>query len=318
MGSLRVVRASGPATVQDRGRPGWTHLGVSASGAADPVSLAVGNVLVGNEEAAAAVELTLVGGDFAFDDDAVLALTGSTFTAWIEQGGARLDLPPWTSVAARAGSTLRIGAAVDGARGYLCVGGAIDVPRVLGSASTHLASGLGGHQGRPLRTGDRLRFGGGGASGRRVAETGVAALRAMLHHRTFRATAGPHQERFGAAATAEFFSARFVVSEQSDRMGIRLDGAEIRMPAEPAPMTTEGMPLGAIQIPEGGRPIVLFVEHQTTGGYPVIAGVIAADLPALAHLRPRDTVRFEQIALAEAWSALRERERLLATLEIVG
>ena len=155
MSAIAVVAPGRLTTVQDFGRPGHAASGVSASGAADPIALTIGNRLVGNRDGDPALEMTMVGGSFRFEADAMIALTGA-------DAGARVGdrvVAPWRSTAIGAGETLVCGSLRGGARAYLCIGGGIVVPRLFGSASTHLLTGLGGHEGRALRTGDRLRLG---------------------------------------------------------------------------------------------------------------------------------------------------------------
>ena len=193
--SLIEVRAPGLlTTVQDLGREGFGPMGVSASGAADPVALRIGNRLVGNAEGAAGLEMTLLGGTFVFPERAVVALTGSDF-------GATLDNEPvemWKSVEIRQGQTLRLGPTRTGARCYLCVRGGIDVKLFLGSASTHLLSGLGGFQGRALRQGDVLRIGAASGSFRTFRKRSVSAraVAQLAPRKVLRVTAGPQSDWF--------------------------------------------------------------------------------------------------------------------------
>lgn len=293
MSHIRVIAPGLQTTVQDLGRFGFAHFGVSASGAADSLALRAGNLLVGNTENAAGLEMTLVGGAFEFEDAGVVALTGSDFGA---------ELPLWTAVEVQAGQTVRCGATRSGARCYLCVRGGVGVPKVMGSASTHVMTGVGG---RPLRAGDTLPIGDAA-----VRKPRTAARGAPVYARTgvLRVTQGPQAEWFDG----ELYRGVYVVSEESNRMGLRLRG-----PAIPSPsghMLTEGVALGAVQVPPDGQPTVLFVEHQTTGGYPKPANVISADFWRLGQLRPRDEVRFEEVAMEEALHLLRAQEEWLYAL----
>lgn len=296
-------------TVQDLGRPGYGHLGVSASGAADPVALRIGNRLVGNAETCAALEMTLLGGTFVFSRDTVVAITGSDF-------GPKLDgepVPLWSAFAVAAGQTVACGSTRSGARCYLCVRGGIDVPLFLGSASTHVLSGLGGIEGRALRKGDTLTCGAG------IPTCVVSVPKEGLHPRllhifeprkSLRVTSGPQSEWFPEAARNAFYSNAYLVTEESNRMGLRLDGPRVDS-AMKGQMITEAVSLGAIQVPAGGQPIILFVEQQTTGGYPKVANVIAADISSVGQLRPRDEVRFELVTPAVAHQLICEQEELL-------
>jgi antagonist of KipI len=289
--SIRVVSPGMQTTVQDLGRFGWAHFGVSASGAADPLALRAANLLVGNAENAAALEMTLIGAALEFEQAATVAVTGSDFGA---------GLPLWTAAEVAAGQTVRFGPTRGGARAYLAVRGGLAVPRVMGSASTHVVTGVGG---RPLRSGDVLAIGDGAVRRPRTGSPPPFASAGPL-----RVTAGPQAERF----RGELYEGPYMVSEESNRMGLRLRGAAIPSPA--GGMLTEGVPLGAVQVPPDGQPIILFVEHQTTGGYPKPANVISADFWRLGQLRPRDTVTFERVEMAQAIELLREQERWLYRL----
>jgi biotin-dependent carboxylase-like uncharacterized protein len=256
--------------------------------------------------------MTLIGGRFLFPEGAALALTGSDF-------GATLDEKPiesWTSFEARAGQTLRLGPTRSGARCYLCVRGGIEVKLFLGSASTHILSGLGGHEGRALRKGDVLEIGNANGSYRKRT---VAAkiLEGLSPRKVLRVTPGPQSDWFPEASRHMFYGSAYRVAEESNRMGLRLEGAPIPSPPG-GEMISEGVALGAIQVPEGGQPIVLFVEQQTTGGYPKIANVISADFHSLGQLRPRDEVRFEQVGWETARDLLGEQEKLLASEELIA
>jgi len=275
--------------VQDLGRPGYAHLGISASGAADALSLRAGNLLVGNAEGAAALEMTLLGGAFEFESGALVALTGADFDA---------SIPLWQTVEVKAGGQVRCGHARSGARCYLCVAGGILTPLVLGSASTHLLTSLGGFEGRALKRGDVLPVG-------------------SVNGKVSRRTASPPAPHPAVRVTAlrecaELCEPAWQVAENSDRMGLRLRGPMLA--ASAGHMLTEGVPLGAVQVPPDGQPIILFVEHQTTGGYPKIANVISADFHAVGQLRPRGQVRFEAVSLDAALALLRRQEEWLHAL----
>jgi antagonist of KipI len=313
--SLIEVRAPGLlTTVQDLGREGFGPMGVSASGAADPVALRIGNRLVGNPVGAAGLEMTLLGGTFVFPERAVVALTGSEF-------GATLDNEPvemWKSLEIRQGQTLRLGATRTGARCYLCVRGGIDVKLFLGSASTHLLSGLAGFEGRALRAGDVLRIGTASGSFRTFRKRSVSArsVTQLTPRKVLRVTPGPQSDRFSQEARDAFYAGTYRVMEESNRMGLRLQGAAIASNAG-GEMISEGVSLGAVQITVSGLPIILFVEQQTTGGYPKIANVISADLSSLGQLRPRDEIRFERVEMESARALLMDQEKLLASQELI-
>jgi antagonist of KipI len=239
--------------------------------------------------------MTLLGGTFEFERQGWIAFAGSE----LEHSAV------WEPIAVKAGETVRCGAILGGARCYLCVRGGIDVPLVLGSASTHVVTGIGGFEGRALRKGDILRV------------HPPFAAPTMRHVRVpgrvaapVRVTAGPQKTWFGD----ELFVGPYRVSEQSDRMGLRLEGPVIRRHIRKQ-LLTEGVSLGAVQVAANGQPIILFVEHQTTGGYPKVANVISADLHRIGQLRPREHVAFEPVTLERAIELLREQEAWIQSLK---
>jgi biotin-dependent carboxylase-like uncharacterized protein len=290
---IHVLSPGFLTTVQDLGRYGHAHRGISASGAADALALRAGNLLVGNAENAAALEMTLAGGEFEFESGAVIALTGSDFDA---------GLPRWTPVEVKAGEVVRCRGTKAGARCYLAVRGGIDAPLTLGSASAHLLTGVGG---RALRKGDRLTI---GDAAIRRPRRAAANLPQWARAASVRVTDGPQAAWFAD----ELYASTYTVAEECNRMGIRLKGAA--MPSAAGGMLTEGVALGAIQIPPDGQPIVLFVEHQTTGGYPKPANVISADFWQLGQMRPRDEVRFERVTMDRALELLQAQEKWLYSL----
>jgi antagonist of KipI len=313
--NLLEVRAPGLlTTVQDLGREGFGPLGVSPSGAADPVALRLGNRLVGNAQGAAALELTLLGGTFAFPDGGVIAMAGSHFSPRLD--GAPIET--WTSIAVKPGQILEAGMTSSGARCYLCVQGGFDVSPFLGSASTHLLSGLGGFAGRALRKGDVLKIAPAKEAFRtfRKRRVSARALEKLKPRKVLRVTDGPQRDWFPDAAQQLFLQSAYSVTEESNRMGVRLHGSAIQRDSR-GEMVSEGVSLGAVQIPASGQPIILFVEQQTTGGYPKFANVISADLHSLGQLRPRDEVGFERVDVETALSLLAEQEKLLISNELI-
>jgi antagonist of KipI len=310
---MSVIHVQSPGlltTVQDLGREGFGTLGVSPSGAADPVSFRLGNRLVGNPENAPALEMTLLGGTFLFPNGGLIALTGSNFASTL--AGSPLDL--WTSVDVKPGQTLRVGSTHSGARCYLCVHGGIVVKPFLGSASTHLLSGLGGYHGRALRKGDVLHIGPQTSTFQKRAVV-PQSLERLSPRKTLRVTPGPQSGSFPEPARQLFYRTAYRVAEESNRMGLRLEGPKLAQ-GPSGEMITEGVSIGAVQITAAGLPIILFVEQQTTGGYAKIANVISADLHSLGQLRPRDEIRFEQVDWDTARALLLEQEQLLTSPDL--
>ncbi len=295
---IEVLRAGLCDLVMDQGRPGWAALGVPAGGAADPAALAAANRLVGSDAAAAGLEIILRGPRLRFPLGGVAALTGARFTASRSSGAAlRWD----ETLVLAAGETLSLDQAMDGCRCWLALGGGLAVPPVMGSRSTFLPAGFGGYLGRALRAGDALDLG--------PQASGVHLLRARMpaveRDTPLRVVAGPQAGLFDDAGLAAFFAGTYRVDATSDRRGLRLNGPAVTHAQ--VDMLSQGVLPGAVQIPPDGRPIILGWDGPVTGGYPVIAGVIAADMPKLAQLRPGDAVRFMTIDL-EAARALAGRQ----------
>ncbi len=269
------VLGKGPlATVQDLGRPGYAHLGVSRSGALDQPALERANTLVGNPVAAAGLELSLGRFSALFHTDALVAVTGAT--APVSVGGEEVS----PVVRVREGQTLEVGAPTKGMHCYLAVSGGIDVPPVLGSRSTDTLSGLGP---TPLAVGDRLPFGD---------ETGSpgegAAAPVYRDEILVRVRFGPREDWFRSAE--ELTWNRYTMG-MANRIGARLNGPGLAR-AVAAELPSEGLVAGAVQVPGNGKPIVFLADHPTTGGYPVIAVVHPADLPLIAQARPGTSVVF--------------------------
>lgn len=279
-----TVLAPGPlSTVQDLGRPGLGHLGIGRSGAADRDSLELSNALVGNDNGAAAIELTFGGLRLRFDTDAVVALTGAPCELLVDGHVAPLH----AAVPVRAGDVLRCRAPTTGVRSYLAVDGGIDVPPVLGSRSRDMLAGLGP---APLAPGMSLPLGPPAPVTSRPTKTPVVD--------SFRVTdepltllPGPREDWFTPGAVAVLQRVAWTVTPQADRVGIRLAGPALTRRVQ-RELPSEPMVAGALQVPPDGQPILFLADHPVTGGYPVIAVVAARDLPRAAQLRPGGTVRF--------------------------
>lgn len=326
MASLRVIQPGLMSTVQDVGRSGHAASGVPESGAVDRLSLRAGNRLLGNPDRAAAIEMTITGGECVFDDDATIALTGAAMPAQLKAaGGAQRDVPHATPVDIRAGASLSVGRAASGCRAYLCVRGGIDVPLVLASRSTCLPGGFGGFDGRALRAGDELRIGlvTGLAPPRACPSEGAAWLRGQRTRPVIRVVRSVHSESI-PSAFEQLIATAWRASNQSNRGGVRLvpltcpqvsaerrassSGTDPRTGQWQALMISEGTPLGAIQLPDGGEPIILLNDRPTTGGYLMIACVIAADIAAVGQTSPGDALRFEEESIEAARNEWRDQQ----------
>lgn len=296
------VANPGITTVQDLGRYGYGHLGVSPAGAADQLSSRIANLLVGNDENAPALEMTLLGATLQFEEAAIVAIVGAECKPTL--GNQRLACGEALHVPQ--GAVLQCGGMIDGARAYLAVQGGWSVPLVMGSASTDLGGQFGGVEGRLLKRGDRL-------SVRPASGLQIRRLRDELRlfeatqPKVLRVTRGAQQGWFAPEAFHALFSTTFTVTERAGRTGLRLNGEHI-FPTDRSELLTDGTPLGAIQIPPDGQPIILFVDQQTTGGYPKIANVIAVDMHCVGQLRPQDEVTFSEVSIPEAIRLLRQQE----------
>lgn len=292
---IRVISPGLLTSVQDGGRFGQQRIGMSPAGAMDLHALRLANLLVDNPLDEAGLELTMLGPTLQFTQDCVFALTGADM-------GAALDgvpVPTGRALAARAGATLRMGAARTGCRGYLAVAGGFDLPALYGSKSTLLRSQLGGFQGRALKAGDELNFTSPrgtlpNLSLRVLPEAPPPAAPAVV-----RVILGPQEDYFTQAGLDTFLNSVYTVDAKSDRMGCRLTGPRVELRGE-ANIISDGIPLGAVQIPGSGEPIVMMSEHQGAGGYPKIANVISADLPVLAQCPPGGKLRFQAVTVEEA------------------
>ncbi len=303
--ALRVLSPGLLTTVQDLGRSGSQHLGVPVSGALDAVSFRAANVLVGNPPETPALEVAYVGPTLAVEaDDVRLAFVGGRAAIEIlpdETASAGTLIEPMESVRLKRGEIVRIGSLTDAATLYVAVEGGFDIAPVLGSASTYLRGRLGGWQGRALDAGDRLPLLRNTASERDEFRFDALDLRGPEF---FRVVAGPQDDYFSAAALTCLFASEYKVGAGSDRMGMRLDGPSIEH-ARGYNITSDAIAPGSIQIPGNGKPIVLLADRQTTGGYPKIATVISADLPALGRLRIGARLRFKSVTVEEAVEARR-------------
>ncbi|EEP72650.1 urea amidolyase related protein [Micromonospora sp. ATCC 39149] len=276
---LEVLRAGALTTVQDQGRPGWAHLGVPRSGALDPAALRLANRLVGNPEDAAGLEITLTGCAVRLTRAGAVAMTGADADVRVDDRPGDVGRP----LSVPAGAVVRIGPARTGLRTWLAVAGGITAPPVLGSRSADTLSGLGPP---PLRDGDTLPLGNPAGDPAPVDVTvgrpAPAALRLPLR-------LGPRDDWFTPAALDRLFSTAYTVSPLSNRVGARLAGAPLPR-AVAGELPSEGIVLGAVQVPADGQPLIFLADHPTTGGYPVVG--VVDDVTPLAQARPGTTVTF--------------------------
>ncbi len=292
----------------------------------DTMALRIANVLVGNDEGAAALECTLIGPALRFDSPTLLAIAGADLSATIDS----VPIGRWRAALAPVGSTLRFGRPEAACRAYLAIAGGVDVPMVFGSRSTYLRAAFGGMSGRALRDGDEIRFGDASHLSRAIARSlgetntgpalahwfaGATLRPSYSAEPTVRVIPGAHTDSLDAASRAALFGEPFRVSASSDRMGYRIEGPQLRL-RERVEILSEGVTFGTVQLPPSGAPIILMADGQTTGGYPRIAEVATVDLPLVAQLKPGDHVRFTPISLDDAQQLYLERENEMDQMKV--
>ena len=298
MTALRVMAPGLMTTVQDEGRTGFQSLGVPVSGALDRVSLAAANLLVGNPPGAAALEIAYQGPTLAVEAGSVrLGVAGAQAPIdVVSENGRTARVPPWQSFRLLRGEQVRIGALTGSAVAYLAVEGGFDLPPVLGSRSTLVRARIGGIEGRALQADDRLALLQSDAPEREEVQLDGIDLTPPPR---FRVVLGPQDDYFTREAIATLLEATYTVTPASDRMGMRLEGPTLAH-AKGFNIVSDGIAPGSIQVPGNGLPIVLLADRQTTGGYPKIATVISADLPALGRLAPGAKIAFAAVSVEEA------------------
>ncbi len=308
--TLKVIQPGMLSTIQDIGRYGYQRYGMPTAGAMDTFALRAANALLGNDDNAACIEVTVLGPRIEILADTTIAVTGANVSP-------RLDsepIPMWQSVAASKGSRLELRGPKDGMRGYLAVAGGIDVPEVMGSRATYMKAAIGGVEGRPLRAGDILNALGDSTEAPAAVRTMPAdAIPQYGSAHELRVVLGPQQSAFTQAGIDTFLSETYTVSIHSDRMGYRLEGEPVEH-ADGPDVISDGTPLGTIQVPGDGQPIILLSDRGTTGGYTKVATVISTDLSKVAQAMPGHTVKFRAVSVEEAQEAYRRREALLRSI----
>ena len=316
--TLRIVAPGLFTTVQDLGRPGLRHMGLSAGGAMDAYALRIANLLTGNAEGAAGLEMTLTGAELIAEEAVLVAVCGAYMSPQVDGE----EVPTWRPLWLARGARLRLGRAAIGCRGYLAVAGGITVPPALGGRGTDVRAAIGGIAGRALAARDTLPCG--GVAGSPWASAWAAALAAQARTAgrswaapswwvppaaygggdapgglVLRAMPGRESGQFSEAARSALYREQYRVAPASDRMGCRLSGPMLERETR-AELLSHGVAPGVVQVPPSGQPIVLTADCQTTGGYPCIAHVASSDLPLLAQAKPGDHIRFQPVTLAEA------------------
>ncbi len=306
---IRVLDPGPQTTVQDGGRRGHLRYGVPPSGPVDRRAFVLANRLVANADDAAALECTLAGPRLTTDTPCAIAVTGAD--APVSVNGE--EAPAWTTLHLAPGDVVKIGAARAGVRIYVAVAGGVDTPPVLGSRATYLRGRMGGVDGRALQKEDALRLGSAPLPPRRTVP--ADARPGFTDGIEGRVVLGPQADRFTEAGIAAFLAGPYRVSPQSDRMGMRLSGPRIEH-ARGHDIISDGIALGAVQVPGDGQPIVLLVDRQSTGGYTKIATVCSFDIGRVGQLKPGQGLRFTAVDVRTAHRLRAEHEAALATVPL--
>jgi biotin-dependent carboxylase-like uncharacterized protein len=315
--AIRVINPGLSTMVQDLGRPGYYNIGIPLSGGMDRFALRTANMLVGNDEAAAVLEAVFTGPEIQFTSDALVAVTGAELPPKVN-GDAR---PTWTSFGVKNGQILSFDFLKKGARAYIAIAGGIDVPVVLGSRSTYALGALGGHEGRKLQSGDELKVGSAGSSGkvgRAVPENLRRLPGTSIELRTL---VGLYWHRVTAEAGRNFFEDSWKVAPEADRIGYRFRGGRplefvprqqpFGAGSDPSNIVDACYPYGSIQVPGGTEPIVLHRDAVSGGGYMMLGTVISADMDLIGQLQPHTPTKFVEVDLRQALQARRDRSALL-------
>lgn len=305
--SIKIINAGMLSTIQDGGRFGVMKYGFTQSGAMDSKAMSTANILVGNEPECAVIETTLLGITAEFTENTVIALSGGDFSAAINGTPIKRN----KAYAVNAGDTLAMSYAKSGVRGYLAVSGGFDVPEVMGSRSTNLKSQIGGFYGRKLAAGDIIN-----TFAPIITDTTGRELPEETYENsiTLRAVLGPQDYMFTDEDINTFFSCEYKITQQADRMGIRLDGEPLKGKGS-MDIVSDGIVFGSVQVPKNGMPIILAADRQTTGGYAKIATVISADRHLIAQARPGGTIKFAQVSVKEAQKIAKQEQKALKKLK---
>ncbi|AKD05108.1 biotin-dependent carboxyltransferase family protein [Pontibacter korlensis] len=326
--SIRIQKSGLLTTVQDLGRYGHQKQGVVVGGAMDKLALRIANLLVGNEEDAAVLEISMQGPELQFETDCIIALAGADLSPSINNEPVR----PWRPILVKAGSVLRYGRPQQGNYSYLAVAGGIAASVIMGSSSTYLRAQIGGLEGRALRSGDKLGFGETSDISKRLLSTLLLQtgkegtftealwwpepelLPKYEQSPTLRAVQGLEYYWFAENSQSYIWEQKYKLTHQSDRMGYRLQGTMLAL-AEERELLSTAVSFGTVQVPPQGNPIILMADCQTTGGYPRIAQVILADLSKLAQVQPGSIIRFEEVSLEEAHQLYYQQEKQVLALK---
>jgi biotin-dependent carboxylase-like uncharacterized protein len=318
---IKVLKPGLQTTVQDLGRPGYYEIGLPPSGAMDKYSFVIANLLVGNDENAAGLEITYMGPELEFQQDLLIAITGGEIPPKINGK----PVPMWETIAVKEGDVLSFDFVKQGARTYLAVAGGIDVPVIMGSRSTYTLCGIGGFEGRALQSGDVLKI---GSQREGTAKPGTRVpfeyIPRWSKEHEIRVVVGLCSYRLTEESKERFLSIDWIVTPEANRVGYRFKGERLHfIPREqpfgagsnPSNVVDLGYPIGSIQVPDGVEPIALLNDAVTGGGYATIATIISTDLDRMAQVKTNEKVRFVSVSLQEALQARQDNKRKIAAVK---
>lgn len=320
---VKVLKSGLLATIQDLGRKKSQKYGIIVGGAMDVLATRLANILVGNPEGEATIEVTMFGTALQFEEDHLIAITGADLQATVD--GEKVAM--WRPLYIQKGQVVKFNFSKSGSRAYIAFAGGIEVPIVMDSKSTYMQANIGGYHGRKLQKDDVVQCGKPSELSARFTKQLQGSSRQLPWYVNFstlypspistpiRILKGMEYERFDKSSQLALLQDSYQLSIDSNRMGYQLQGAKLEL-SHTFELLSEGVTFGTIQVPTNGQPIILMAERQTIGGYPRIGQVITVDLPRLAQLQPGDTIGFEFVSIREAEQLLFEQERYLATLKM--
>ncbi|WP_097027271.1 biotin-dependent carboxyltransferase family protein [Clostridium peptidivorans] len=312
MGEIKIKNPGLLTLIQDKGRYGYQQFGVPVSGVMDSFSHRVANILVGNDENEALLEVTILGPEIEFMNDSLIAITGGDLSPVLNGN----SIPMWESICVKRGDTLGFGQIKNGCRSYIAFTGGIQIEKVMGSRSTYVKAKIGGLHGGSLKSGDILTIGDlkDGLTSTKYRKLPNENIPTYSKDIEVRVILGPQDDYFTEKGIDKFLSAEYKVTNECDRMGYRLEG-EVIEHVNGGDIISDGINFGAVQIPSHGQPIIMMADRQTAGGYTKIANVISIDLPKIAQAKPGDCIKFKKVTLDEAQGLLKEIEEDITTIK---
>ena len=311
MGQVKINKPGLLTTVQDLGRYGYQQFGVSVSGAMDHVSARLANILVGNDENEGILEVTMLGPEIEFIDPIVIAISGGDLLPQVNGQAIRMN----KSFLVNKGDKLTFNGIKSGCRSYIAFAGGIEVPELMGSKSTFTRGNIGGFEGRALKQGDILTIGEADKSINSL--IGKEVKKDLYEYGSkieLRVIMGPQEDAFTEKGIETFLNNEYKVTNECDRMGYRLEGEKVEH-KDGGDIISDGIAMGAVQVPSHGKPVIMMADRQTTGGYTKIGNVINVDLPKVAQAKPGDTIIFRKVELEEAHKLLRELENNIGLIK---